>query len=51
MGTHEIVGGLLAVKAAIDMVRSLGGLLRWRKDPADLVPVYRLTAKRPPPGD
>jgi hypothetical protein len=42
MNGHDIVGGILALKAAIDTVRSLGGLFPGRKAKPALIPVYRL---------
>ena len=42
MNGHDIVGGILAVKAAVDTIRSLGGLLPWKRTNPNLIPVYRL---------
>ena len=42
MNGHDIVGGILALKAAIDIVRSLGGMLPGRRVKPGLIPVYRL---------
>ncbi|HLZ65880.1 MAG TPA: hypothetical protein VKQ29_06590 [Aliidongia sp.] len=52
MDGHDIVGGIVAVKAAVDTLRSLAGLLPGRRRSAALIPVYRLvsmnaTATRP----
>ena len=47
MNGHDIVGGILAVKAGIDTIKSLSGLFPIRKTKAGLIPVYHLVAAKP----
>jgi hypothetical protein len=47
MNGHDIVGGILAVKAGIDTIKSLSGLFPIKKTKSGLIPVYHLvTAKQ-----
>ena len=47
MNGHDIVAGILVVKAAVDTLRSIIALLRGKRPADDLVPVYRPVPKRP----
>jgi hypothetical protein len=40
MNGHDIVGGILVVKAGVDTIKSLSGLFRATKSNATLIPVY-----------
>lgn len=42
MNGHDVVGGILAVKAGVDTIKSLCGLLPVKKADAALIPVHRL---------
>lgn len=46
MNGHDIVGGILAVKAAVDTIKLLGGLLPGKRANPSLMPVYRLLPAR-----
>jgi len=41
----DVISGLLAVKAAIDTIRSISGLLQERRPPPEPLPVYRLVPR------
>ncbi len=45
MNGHDIVGGILVVKAAVDTIRSCVALVRGRPPVSALVPVYRPVPK------
>jgi hypothetical protein len=46
MNGHDIVGGILAVKAGVDTIKSLSGLFSPKKMPeAGLIPVYHLVPR------
>jgi len=45
----DIISGLLAVKAAIDTIRSISGLLQERRPAPEPLPVYRLVPRESPP--
>ncbi|MDB5360678.1 MAG: hypothetical protein JWO51_1975 [Rhodospirillales bacterium] len=42
MNGHDVVGGILAVKAGVDTIKSLCGLLPIKKADTALIPIYRL---------
>ena len=46
MDGHDIVGSVLALKAGVDTIKSLCGLLPARRRDDKLIPVYRLKAMK-----
>ncbi|HEV2677629.1 MAG TPA: hypothetical protein VGV37_24070 [Aliidongia sp.] len=45
MDGHDILGGILAVKAAVDTLRTLGTLPFGRKGNPGMMPVFRLVVR------
>ena len=46
MDGHDIVGSILAVKAGVDTIKSLCGLLPGKRRDDALIPIYRLVSAR-----
>jgi hypothetical protein len=47
MNGHDIVGGILVVKAGVDTIKSLCGWFPAKKPGGSLIPVYHLVKAKP----